>query len=76
LFARKKRWGRDILIYALKEGKVQLKDQIDEEKKMIEIDELKRRKREEEEKNMMELANFSNNIKSKNALKNALMESA
>jgi hypothetical protein len=53
-----------------------LKDQIDEEKRLIEMDEEKKRKLAEEEKNMMELTNFTSNIKSKNALRSALIDSA
>jgi hypothetical protein len=54
---------------------VQHKDQVDEEKRMIELEEMRRRKQEEEEKNMQELTNFTNNIKSKKALKTALTNS-
>lgn len=53
-----------------------MKDQIDEEKRLIEMDEEKKRKLAEEEKNMMELTNFTSNIKSKNALRSALIDSA
>ena len=42
---------------------------------MIELEEMRRRKQEEEEKNMQELTNFTNNIKSKKALKTALTNS-
>ena len=38
LAVRKKRWGKGILIYALREGRVQLKDYVDEEKKQMELD--------------------------------------
>lgn len=33
LHVRKKRWGKGIQIYALRDGKVQLKDYVDEEKR-------------------------------------------
>ena len=55
---------------------MQLKDHVDEEKRGAELEEARRRKREEEERNRMELANFSNNIKSKSSLKLALMDTA
>jgi hypothetical protein len=32
-------WSEGILVYSLREGKVQLKDQVDEEKRMMELDE-------------------------------------
>jgi hypothetical protein len=51
---------------------VQLKDYVDEEKRLMELEEMKRRKLEEEERNKQELANFTNNIKSKKALRMAL----
>ncbi len=40
------------------------------------MEEEKKRKKAEEEKNMMELTNFTSNIKSKNALRSALIDSA
>jgi hypothetical protein len=75
LYRRKRTWGKGIEIYALRDGKVQHKDQIDEEKRAMEIEEMKRRRQEEEERNAQELSNFTNNIKSKMALKTALNNS-
>lgn len=72
LYLKKKKWGKGISIYTLREGRVQLKDYVDEEKRLIELEEMRRRKFEEEERNKQELANFTNNIKSKKALRSAL----
>jgi hypothetical protein len=60
----------------LREGRVQLKDYIDEEKRLLELEEMKRRRQEEDERNKQELANFTNNIKSKKALRLALNDQA
>lgn len=76
IHTRKKRWGKGILTYTLYNGMVQLKDYVDEEKKMQEIEEMKKRKLEEEERNRLELTNFTNNIKSKKALRQALNDTA
>jgi len=44
LFLRKKKWAKGIEIYTLRDGRVQHKDQVDEEKRMIELEEIRRRK--------------------------------
>ncbi len=74
-FHRKKKWAKGIEVYTLRNGRVLHKDQVDEEKRMIELEDMKRRKLEEEAKNQQELTNFTNNIKSKKALKTALNNS-
>jgi hypothetical protein len=51
LYLKKKKWGKGIQIYTLREGRVQLKDYVDEEKRLTELEEMKRRRMEEDERN-------------------------
>lgn len=68
LFEKKRRWGKNINIYRLVNGKFQPKDYDEEQKKSQQIEEERRKKNEEEEKNSQNADVFKNNIKSRKAL--------